>query len=202
MGIISIQILPVPTRQRPGTRLFDLIKAIFFALALIIVVVQPTRQAFADSSLEYRVKAAFLYNFTKFVKWPEKAFPNAKSPIKICILGESPFNGALDTIRNKTAGGRKIEVLEANGVQDIDNCHILFVSAGSEEEFFRSLEHFQKLSILTVGDRKGFAQRGCVMNFLMVEKKVRFEINTKSAEKADLKISSQLLKIARIVGED
>ena len=169
-------------------------------VAFIYFVILPPGQACANSSLEYRVKAAFLYNFTKFVKWPAKAFDNATSPIKICILGESPFGEALDTIRNKTAGGRKIEVVEAKNINDIEDCHILFISADSEEAFFSSHKHFQRLSILTVGDRQGYAQRGCVMNFVMVDKKVRFEINTKSAEKADLKISSQLLKIARIVG--
>jgi len=197
-----MQILPVSTIRRHRNRIFDTIKAFLLFLAVIIVGIQPTVQAYANSSLEYRVKAAFLYNFTKFVKWPAKAFDNATSPIKICILGESPFGEALDTIRNKTAGGRQIEVVEAKGVNDIDACHILFISADSEEKFFRSLEHIRGLSILTVGDRQGFARRGCVMNFVMVDKKVHFEINTTSAERAELKISSQLLKIARIVGDE
>lgn len=192
-----MHILPVSTIRRH--RIFDILKAFFLFLAFIFFVIRPTGQACADSSLEYRVKAAFLYNFTKFVKWPEKAFDDETSPIKICILGQSPFGEALDTIRNKTAGGRKIEVVEAKSINNIDTCHILFISAGAEEEFFRSLEYFRGLSILTVGDKQGFAQKGCVMNFVMVDKKVRFEINTKSAERAELKISSQLLKIAMIV---
>jgi len=136
------------------------------------------------------------------VKWPEKAFANATSPIKICILGDSPFGPSLDAIKNKTAGGRKLVIFEAKSVDDVEDCHVLFISSSSEKEFFDSIERFREKSVFTVGDKQGLARKGCVINFIVVNNKVRFEINTKSAERANLKISSQLLKIARIVNDE
>jgi len=183
-------------------RIFEIIRGFLLFLAFLFVMVQPTWRAYARVSLEYHVKAAFLYNFTKFVKWPEKAFANAASPIKICILGDSPFGPSLDAIENKRAGGRKLVIFEAKSVDDIDDCHVLFISNGSEKEFLSSIERIQEKNILTVGDKQSLARKGSVINFIVVNNKVQFEINTKSAERANLKISSQLLKIARIVEDE
>lgn len=183
-------------------RIFEIIRGLLLFLAFLFVMIQPTGRAYPKVSLEYHVKAAFLYNFTKFVKWPEKAFANAASPIKICILGKSPFGPSLDAIENKTVGGRKLLIFEAKSMDDIDDCHVLFISNSSEKEFFGSIERTREKNIFTVGDKKGLARKGCVINFIVVKNKVRFEINTKSAERANLKISSQLLKIARIVEDE
>jgi YfiR/HmsC-like len=190
------------TMRQHRNRILKIIKGCLLLLASLFVVIQPTVRTYARASLEYHVKAAFLYNFTKFVKWPEKAFPNAASPIKICILGDSPFGSSLDAIENKTAGGRKLVIFEAKSVNDIDDCHVLFISNGSEEEFLSSIERVQEKNILTVGDKQSLARKGSVINFIVVNNKVRFEINAKSAERANLKISSQLLKIARIVEDE
>ena len=97
---------------------------------------------------------------------------------------------------------KEFVIFKAKSVDDIDDCHVLFISNGSEKEFFSSIEHIQQKNILTVGDKQGLARKGSVINFIVVNNKVQFEINTKSAERANLKISSQLLKIARIVKDE
>lgn len=202
MEMILSWILPGSTMRQHRNRTFEIIRGFLLFLTFLFLMIQPTWGTYAKESLEYRIKAAFLYNFTKFVKWPEKAFANAASPIKICILGDSPFGTSLEAIENKTAGGRKFVIFEAKSVDDIDDCHVLFISNGSEKEFFNSIEHIQQKNILTVGDKQGLARKGSVINFIVVNNKVQFEINTKSAERANLKISSQLLKIARIVKDE
>ncbi len=178
------------------------IRVLIISLALLAVLVQPNAQAYARDSLEYRVKAAFIYNFTKFVKWPDSAFSDATSPIRICILGDSPFGASLDAVAGKKAGGRRLVIYGARSVNDIEDCHVLFISSGSERDFFSSIERIEGRKILTIGDRQGIAKKGAVISFIMVSNRVQFEINTKSAERANLKISSQLLKIARIVDDE
>lgn len=183
-------------------RIFGIVRGLLIPLAFLFVLIQPTVRAYAESSLEYHVKAAFLYNFARYVKWPAEAFAGAASPINICILGDSPFGASLDTYENETAGGRGFVISEAKSVDDINDCHVLFISNGSEKEFFDSIERIQGKNILTVGDRQGLARKGSVIGFIVVDNKVRFEINTKSAGRANLKISSELLKIARIVDDE
>lgn len=202
MEMMLSWILPGSTMRQHRNRTFEIIRGFLLFLTFLFLMIQPTWGTYAKESLEYRIKAAFLYNFTKFVKWPEKAFANAASPIKICILGDSPFGTSLEAIENKTAAGRKFVIFEVKSVDDIDDCHVLFISNGSEKEFFNSIEHIQQKNILTVGDKQGLARKGSVINFIVVNNKVQFEINTKSAERANLKISSQLLKIARIVKDE
>ncbi len=202
MEMIFSWILPGSTMRHHRNRAFEILRGFLLFLTFLFVMAQPTLRTYAKESLEYRVKAAFLYNFTKFVKWPENAFANAASPIKICILGDSPFGSSLEAIENKTAGGRKFVIFETKSVDDIDDCHVLFISNGSEKEFFNSIERILEKNILTVADKQGLAQKGSVINFTVVNNKVQFEINTKSAERANLKISSQLLKIARIVKDE
>lgn len=202
MGMISMQILPISTMRQSKNRIFEIIGIFLLVLSFTILMIQPIKPAYADVPLEYRVKAAFLFNFTKFVKWPEKAFDNATSPIKICVLGESPLKESLYEIENKKAGSRTLVISKAKSVDDINDCHVLFISNDSVKEFFSSIERIQKKNILTIGDKEGLARKGCVINFMMVNNKVRFEINTSSAKKAELKISSQLLKIAKIVDHE
>ena len=151
---------------------------------------------------EYQIKAAFLYNFAKFVEWPPEAFSDAKSPIVIAILGEDPFDPSLEEIiAGKTVQGRPLVVKHWKNLDGSWQCHILFVSA-SARGFLGDI--FQKTglsNVLTVGEMEGFAQRGGMINFILFENKVRFEINHKAAESAGLKISSKLLSLARKVWE-
>ena len=157
--------------------------------------------SYADSLQEYQVKAAFLYNFAKFVEWPEAAFKESKSPFTICILGKNPFGDALDSLREKTVEGRRLLIRKISKIEEADTCNILFISASEKE----SLPHIRmvtrKWNVLTVGDTNGFAESGVMINLFSVDNKVGFEINLDAAEKASLKISSRLLKLGKIIKE-
>lgn len=154
----------------------------------------------ADGAPEYQVKAAFLYNFAKFVDWPATAFSGESSPFIIGVLGDDPFGDTLDkTVEGKAIGDRKIMVRRFKQAADIKDCHILYVSRSEKKQFDKICERLDKTNTLTVGDTEQFVQRGGMINFVIEEKKVRLEINPDAADRAGLKVSSKLLQLARIV---
>ncbi len=165
----------------------------------ILVGITSTLKADPTAAPEYLIKAAFLFNFTKFVEWPPEAFKDGSSPVNLCILGKDPFGEALRSIRDKTVKGRRLSVRYVSRSEEITGCHILFIGA-SEKENLRQIMGFLKGSpILTVSDTEKFVERGGIINFIMVENKIKFEINPDAAQQCGLKISSQLLKLAKIV---
>lgn len=148
---------------------------------------------------EYEVKAAFIYNFAKFVEWPEGSPDNV---LQVCILGEDPFGKAIDSIESKSIGKRKVALNRINSVKNSGSCHILFI-ASSEKRQLRSItQTLSSAKILTIGDSEGFAKKGLVINLFMDKGRVRFEINLDAARRSGLRISPRLLELARIVRED
>ena len=147
---------------------------------------------------EYEVKAAFLYNFARFVEWPVEG--ERAEPFVIAILGRDPFGAVLDeTVAGKTVAGRPIQVKRATRVDEVSDAHIVFVSSSENKDLPTILKALDRPGVLTVGDMDGFAQRGGAINFTMQSRRVRFEINPTRAEQAHLKMSSQLLKLATLV---
>ncbi len=148
---------------------------------------------------EYQVKAAFLYNFAKFVEWPSEAFASPESPMVLVILGSNPFGDALKNLRGKTVNGRQLVVRMAESVEDVDPSHILYVGESEKGKLSHILKTAEKRNILTVGDSEGFAQRGGVINMLTEGSRVVIEVNPEAAQRARLTVSSKLLALARIV---
>ena len=150
---------------------------------------------------EYIVKAAFLYNFAKFVEWPAKTFTEEEAIMYLCILGKDPFGVAIESIEGKSVRGRQLVIRRLAKIEDLEECpcHILFISSSEEKRLAQIFLKLEDRNVLTVGDMKGFAQRGGIINFIMVENRIRFEINVKEAERTGLEISSKLLNLAKIV---
>jgi hypothetical protein len=149
---------------------------------------------------EYEVKAAFLYNFGRFVAWPPQ--PRPPSAFAICVLGKDPFGPVLDDlIKDKSIQGMKLVARRLERVEDAGACRILFISASEDAQLAHILAALRGRSVLTVGEAERFAHRGGMINFRLEGSKVRFDINPDAAEQAGLTISSQLLKLARIVHE-
>jgi len=158
--------------------------------------------AYAEESQysEYEVKAAFLYNFAKFVEWPEESLPKADTPIVIGVLGQDPFKAILDeTIRGKQAQKRDVEVKRSAKAQDMRSCHIVFISVSERSRLPETLGAFKGSPVLTVSDIDGFAEQGGIVNLTKDKGKIRLRINVAAAKRAKLKMSSQLLKLAKIV---
>ncbi len=175
------------------------------ALCFVVTSTMPGNVSAQDREMitdEYRIKAAFLYNFAKFVEWPAGAFKDNRSPLMICIVGKDPFGAALSEIRDKTVGGRTIAVRHVRDTGEIENCHILFISESEKEIVAQHIARgVRNRAILSVGDTRGYAQKGVVINMIIVNSKVGFEINTDAAQRAGLIIHSQLLKLAKIIKE-
>lgn len=162
--------------------------------------VRPISSANAQSSpLEYQVKAAFLYQFFKFVEWPANAFNATHNIICIGVVDGGPMASALQPIEGKEAKGRRVVIKRFKELKDLEFCHILFISSGMEGRLAEILDQLRGTSTLTVSDIDGFARRGGMINLITVEDKIQFEINVDAAERAKLQISSHLLRLARIV---
>jgi hypothetical protein len=149
---------------------------------------------------EYAVKAAFLFRFAQFVEWPEEAFADAKTPLTYCTIGEDPFAGMLDeSVNGKSIGNRRLKVRHLKQPEQIGECHVVFIAASERKRQGDELANAEKRAVLTVGETEGFAARGGVIGFCQEQNKIRFEINLEAAGKAKLRISAQLLSLAKTV---
>lgn len=149
---------------------------------------------------EFQVKAAFLYNFVQFVEWPQHAFESAQSPVVIGVLGQDPFGEFLDElVRGETINGRPLAVKRFRRIDDVDACHVLFVS-GSEGARVREIAaNLRGRSVLTVCDWEAFMREGGMVRFVTERNRVRLRINLDAAKAAGLTISSKLLRSAELV---
>lgn len=151
---------------------------------------------------EYEVKAAFLYNFAKFVEWPPTAFAGPDAPLIIGIVGEDPFGKTLDrTVSGKLVQGRPLQVRRWRRAGDVDSCQILYISPSERRALSSLLASLQSLPVLTVGEEEEFIEEGGMIGFRLKGNRVRFDINHLSAQKAGLRISSRLLALASHVWE-
>ena len=153
----------------------------------------------AGTPTEYEVKAAFIHNIAKFVEWPAAA--TSAGPLKLCILGQDPFGSALDALRGKTVHDKPWEVLHTNSDTSLRECGVLFVASSERNNLRQVLDATKGSAVLTVGDSEGYAERGIMVNLYLQDNMVRIEVNLDASKRAGLNISSQLLKLARIVQE-
>lgn len=154
-----------------------------------------------SGSKEYQVKAAFLYNFAQFVKWPPGAFSSPSAPLCIGVLGDDPFDGALeDTIRGEAIEGHKLVVMRSHSLDDLRDCQMIFVARSEQGDIARILAACEARAVLTVSEIDRFAQDGGDIDFYLASGKIRFDINPAAARHQGLKISSQLLALGHIVG--
>jgi len=151
------------------------------------------------SDQEYQIKAVFVYNFAKFVEWPAASFKDAKAPLAMCILGNDPLKSFLDNLKGKHVEGRPVVVRKITTVEHCDECHMLFIPTAQKDNLLHILKAVQNRSILTVSDTKGFSSSGVMINLILIDNRIGFEINPVVAGRASLRISSQLLKLGKIV---
>jgi hypothetical protein len=168
-----------------------------FIIAAAAGVAQSVRGQEVTPS-EYQMKAAFLYNFAKFVEWPPAALPEI-SPIVIGVLGDDPFNGMLEsTIRNKIIAGHPITSRHIKSLSEIKTCHILFIRDSEKKRWPEISEALAGSNVLTVSENwNRFTETGGIIHFFMQDRRVCFDINSEAANRAGLKISSKLLQLSK-----
>ncbi|MFC1852192.1 YfiR family protein [candidate division CSSED10-310 bacterium] len=160
----------------------------------------------ADDSLQNtpefsaKVKAVFIFNMLKYVQWPDDS---AISSYDIVILGESSIARPLQKIAETRSVNKKpLRIRLEQNIEQIQNCHVLFISSTVEPQINGILKTLEQRHILTIGDLEGLGARGVIINFILVEGKIKFEINSQAAKRASLQLSSQLLKLAKLVHDD
>jgi len=174
----------------------------FVLLGCISMSLLGTLPANAQGPGEYQAKAAFLYDFVKFVERPAANPAGVSASPTVCVMDDDPFDNALDAaVRGKSFNGTELQVRHVPNVQEARSCSVLFISTSERARVRPILEGLKGTSVLTVGDTPGYAKQGCMINFLMEDNKVRFEVNAGAASLANLRISSKLLSLAKIVWE-
>ena len=170
-----------------------LLASLFTALLPFLATAEP----------EGPIKAAFLFNFARYVEWPAVAFENERAAIRLCVMSEKDFDQVVSaTVSGRRVGSRLVAVEKVESLAGAEACHLLFLDESVGGPASMAADRLGELAIFTISDQPGFAVGGGIANFILVDQKIRFEINPSAARRAGLKISSSLLRLAKRVGED
>lgn len=183
-----------------GPRIF----VVPFFLALLVSVLVPILCApsIARAESADQVKAAFLFNFARYVEWPQSSFASDSDPLRLCVLGRAELQAVVEqTVSGRSVGNRPVEVSSVADLEATARCHLLFVGAGAGASAAAVSQKLGTAAVFTIADQPGFAAGGGIANFIQVDQKIRFEINPGAAKRAGLRISSSLLRLAKLVGE-
>jgi uncharacterized protein DUF4154 len=149
---------------------------------------------------DYDVKAAYLYNFGRFVEWPGKVEASQGGSFTVCVLGQDPFGPSLDaTLAGETIAGKTVVAKRISSAQESGSCQILFLGVSEASRLNKIIAELDQKSVLTVSDMPQFVNSGGMIQFVLEGKNVRFEVNLSAAQRAGLTLSSELLKVATVV---
>ena len=182
------------------------VRAAVAILPLLLMAATLSAQNSSGSS-EYLIKAGFIYNFANLVQWPAASFAQPESPIVIVILGEDHFGATLDrALDGKKVNARSFVIKRARSIPELQrtlgsqkDCQILYVSSSEMPHLGEAIQLLKGVPVLTIGETPGFARNGGIINLILEDNKVRFEVNVQAAKDAELNISSRLLALARII---
>lgn len=178
-----------------------ILKYIKSGIVIMIVALCSAQNVRADLQPhpEYEVKAAFIYNFLNLIDWPINQEFN--DTINLCVVGKNQFGTTLENVDYSVIGNKTLTVKYVQSFQDIGDSNVVFVSSSEKRRLKQIHQTLTDTNVLTIGDTKGFAQQGVIINFYIKDDNVHFEINVDAAKRAGLKISSKLLRLSKIVNE-
>ena len=172
---------------------------LFSSVIVIVMSLQGVANSEELAAPEYNVKAAFLYNFAKFITWPHDAFANSEALFTICVLGDNPFGSALKSIEKKNVRERKITVKLCKSAELAKKCHILFISSSEKNKISEIVSVLQGLPVLTVSDIDKSIHSGVMIELFKVRENIKFSVNLKAAVNSHIEISSKLLHLAQTI---
>lgn len=176
------------------------------AMCQLIFLLLSSSVAIEAQMDEYSVKAGYLYNFSKYVAWPEDAFPAPGAPLLICIVGEDPFAGKLDhAVAGRTAGdGRRLQVKRISSTEPeaLRECQMAFVSKSEKRRAEEIIKAIRGAPIFAVADFSSFAEQGGIANLRIEGTKVKVDLNMNAANRGNLKVSGRLQQVANLVNEN
>jgi len=165
---------------------------------LIFLIIAFIKPVYSEATLEYKIKAALIFKLSRFIQWPASALKNKNQPFNLCILGQDPFNEAIDALTTRKTQGHPI-VIHRFYIYHKQNCQMLFISTSERLLYHSVLEKIKTQPILTLSDITNFAKENGMIEINKKGKRFGFSINLKKAKKADLKISATLLQMATII---
>jgi hypothetical protein len=196
-GTGGMRRVPVDRATRPVLSFRPLLMAACAFLAI------PALHAQNPRPTDYEVKAAYLYNFGRFVEWPGEVAAAQGGSFTVCVLGQDPFGPSLDaTLAGETIGGKTLVAKRISSAEESGDCRILFLSLTDDSRLNKIIADLDKKAVLTVSDMSQFVKRGGMIQFVLEGKKVRFEVNLTATQRAGLTLSSELLKVATAVKKD
>ena len=159
---------------------------------LALAVTAFAAAAASDDLPEYRLKAAFLYNFALFTEWPA----GTSSALNLCVYGRDPFGEEINALQGKPVGERHLVIRRVTTVDGLAVCQVVFIAGPSGDSISRVLSTLRGATVLTIADAAGAAEQGVALNMDVVKSKITFEANLTAARAANLKLSSKLLSLA------
>jgi hypothetical protein len=174
-------------------------KGVRVVLTILLWIGSLSPPAQSQENREYLIKAGFLYNFTKFVDWPAGSFKNESAPFILLIYGSDPFRSAIEAIRDKPVKGRRLIIKQAQRLEQLEEAHMVYIGSSEKTHLKSILLALRGRPVLTVSDWSHFAQAGGMIGLVTVEETIKLEINPEAVKLANLNMSIQLLKLAKIV---
>ena len=170
------------------------------ALLILTAAIEFPGHTSAQTVEESRVKAAYLYNFAKFVEWPSGVFRSFDDPAVICVVGDERTSDVLEpAVSGKKVNGRPVQARRPHSPDEFKSCHVLFIGFSDKERIAQLLSRLQRSSVLTVGQSEEFIPLGGMINLALKNTTIELEIDPDASNAAGLKISSRLLVVARLV---
>lgn len=166
--------------------------------AFAAILMLATGWAGAQGPSENQVKAAYVFHFVRYVEWPAKSFTSPTTPFSVCIGGREPFGGALSGIEGRQVQGRELRVRRGVAAEDLQSCQVLVVSDAEERRTGTWLKA-TPAGVLTVSESEGFIDAGGAIGLVTADERIQFDVNIEALNRAGLKASAHLLKVARVL---
>jgi len=166
------------------------------AMLFLIGITLPISTVMAEkTSTPEKIKAAYTYQFTKFVNWPSTAFSD-NNTLFVCILGQENINDEFNSLNQRKIEDRHIKVIQIFDINDINKCQILYISESEKYRLATIIEYLNNKPILSISSMQDFAKLGGIIDFVLIKNKVRFEINMISVKRSQLQVSAKLLEVS------
>jgi len=171
-------------------------KGILFSRFLAIALLFLMNNAYAqDASIEFKIKAGYLYNFTKFITWPENDSPS----FNICIVGKDPFGSIIDPIEQRFVKDKPIRLLRLKAVSESNHCQLIYFSKASQIKTISGVLSINSIApALTVGETQQFVEQGGMIGFALSDNKIKLHINLSAIRQSGLQISAKLLEVSEV----
>jgi len=170
----------------------------FLKMLMVLLLLFPLSALAADEQpLEYRIKANYLLTLPLFIELPSQ--PSSCTAFSVCVIGDTPLTELLEASKGKRIKGRPLVVMKSREPDRMNCCHILFIASSEQYRLQKLLAWANQRGILTISDMRGFVKQGGMINLVMVNNKISFDLNQAAARSASISFGTQLLRLANDV---